>query len=125
MLNKLLDMSDSWHLKRRYKHITIKMLQVKYGQQTTSMLRNHKHARIETSITRRWFNHYNGMMRGSHLDIKPPEIMEQGRMGLKLKMVTPTHIKHKSLRCNASALIKKFEKHTNWIKLQMKMMRGG
>ena len=55
-LNKLPDMSDSWHLKRRYMHIMIKMLQVKYGAEATSTFRNHKHARIETSTTRRWFN---------------------------------------------------------------------
>ena len=28
-------------------------------------------------------------------------------------MVTLNHIKHKPVRCNASPLIKKFEKHTN------------
>ena len=70
----------------------IKTLQVNYGPEATSMLRNHKHARIETSTTRRWFNHSlskqlihlllnNGMMSGSHLDIKLSEVMEQGRMG--------------------------------------------
>ena len=78
----------------------IKTLQVKYGLEATSMLRNHNDARIETSTIRRWFNHSlskqlihlllnSGMMSGSHLDIKLPEVMEQGRMGPKLKMVTP------------------------------------
>ena len=102
----------------------IKMLQVKYGLEATSMLRNHKHTRIQTSTTRRWFKcslskqliHFllnNGMMSGSHLNIKLPEIMEQERMWPKLKMVTLNHIKGKPVRCNASPLIKKFEKHTN------------
>ena len=124
MLDKLLDMSDSWHLKRRYMHTTIKILQVKYGPEATSMVRAQKHTRIEPSSTRRWFNHSlskwlihlllnNGMMNGSHFDIKLPEVTEQMRMGPKLKMVTLNHIKHNPVRCNASPLIKKFEKHTN------------
>ena len=37
--------------------------------------------------------------------------MEQGKMGSKLKMVAPNHIKHKAIGCNASPLIKKCEKH--------------
>ena len=100
------------------------MLQVKYGLEASSMLRNHKHARIETSTTRRWFNcslskqpiHLllnNGMMSCSCLDIELWEVMEQGRTGTKLKMVTLNHIKHKPVRFNASPLIKTFEKHTN------------
>ena len=91
MLNKLLDMFDSRHLKTRDMQITIKPLKVKYGPETTSMLRNNKHAGIETSITRRWFYHFlskqlihfllnNGMIRCSCLNIDLPEIMEQGRM---------------------------------------------
>ena len=117
MLNKLPDMSDSWHLKRRYMHIMIIMLQVKYGQEATSTLRYHKYARIETSTTRRWFNcslskqliHLllnNRVMSGSCLDIKLSEVVEQGRMGSKVKMVTLIHIKHKPVKCNASPLIK-------------------
>ena len=39
----------SWHLKRRYVHITNKMLQVEYGLKAPSMLRYQKHARIETA----------------------------------------------------------------------------
>ena len=124
MLNKLPHMSDSWHLKRRYKHITIKMLQVKCGLEDTSTPRNHYHTGIETSTTRRWFNcslnkqliHLllnNGMMSGSHLDIKLPEVRKQGRTGLKLKMLIPNHIKHKPVSSYASPLIKKFEKHIN------------
>ena len=117
MLNKLPYMSDSWHLKRRYMHIMIKTLQVKDRLEATSMLRNHKQTRIETSTTRIWFNcslskqliHLllnNGMMNGCCLDIKLLEVMRQGRMGPKLKMVTLNHIKHKPVRCNASPLIK-------------------
>ena len=109
-------MSYSWHLKRRYMQIIIKMLQVKYWPEATSMLRNHKHTRVETSTYRRWFNcslskqviHLllnNGMMSHSCLDIELPEVTEQGRMVPKLKMVTPNHIKHKPVRCNASPLI--------------------
>ena len=124
MLDKLPYMFKSWHLKRRYLHITIKMLQVKYGSEASSMLRYHKHARVETSTTRRGFSCSlskkfinlllnNRMMSCCHLDIKVPEITEQGRMGPKLKMVTPNHIKHKPVGCNASPSIKKFEMHTN------------
>ena len=103
----------------------IKTLQVKYGPEATSTLRNHKHAGIETSTTIRWFNHSlseqlinlllnNGMMSGSHLDIKLQEVMEQGRMGPKLKMVTPNHIKRKPVRCNASPLIKNLKSIPAW-----------
>ena len=124
MLDKLLYMFESWHLKRRYMHIMIKMLQVTYGSEAPSMLRHHKHARIETSTTRRGFSPScskklinlplnNRMMRCCHPDIKSPEVTEQGRMGPKLKMVTPSHIKHKPVGCNASSFIKRFEKHTN------------
>ena len=85
MLNNLSDMADIWYLKRRYMHMMIKMIQVKYGPEATSTNRNHKHTRIESSTTRRWFNcslsqqliHLllnNGMMSGSHLDIKMPEV---------------------------------------------------
>ena len=102
----------------------IKILQVKYGPEPTSTLRNHKNARIETSTTRRQFNcslskqliHLllnSGMMSYSCLDIELSEVKEQGRMGPKLKMVTPNHIKHKPVRCNASPLIKIFEKYIN------------
>ena len=81
------------------------------------MLRNYRHTRIETSTTRRGFNHplsknlinlllNNRMMSCSHLDIKLLEVTEQGRTGPKLKMVTPNHIKHKPVGCNASPLIK-------------------
>ena len=115
-LNRLPNMPDCWHLKRMYMHIKIKMLQVKYGPEATSMLRNNKHTGIETSPIRRWFNHSlskqlihlllnNGMMSCSHLHIELPEVTEQGRMGPKLKMVTLNHIKHKPVRCNASPLI--------------------
>ena len=75
------------------------------------MLRNHKHARIETNTSRGWFSHsfreqlihflLNGIMGCSFLDIELPEVMEQGRTGPKLKMVTPNHVKHKPDRCNA------------------------
>ena len=80
MLNKLPHMSDSRHLKRRYMQIMIKLLKIKYGLQTTSMLRNNKHIGIETKTTRRWFNcslrkqliHLlnNWMMSCSHLHIE-------------------------------------------------------
>ena len=124
MLDKLPYMFKSWHLKRKYMHIMIKMLQVKYGLEAPSMLRHHKHTRIEASTTRRGFSCSlsqklinlplnNRMMGCCHLDIKVSEVMEQGRMGPKWKMVTPNHIKHSPVGCNASALIKKFEKHTN------------
>ena len=127
MLDKMPYMFDSWHLKRRFMHIMIKMLQVKYGSEVPSTLRKHKHAKIETSTTRRGFNCSlskklinlplnNGMMSCSHLDIKLPEVTEQGVIGPKLKMVTPNHIKHKPVRSNASPLIKKSEKHTNLIR---------
>ena len=102
----------------------IKMLQVKYGSKAPSMLRYYKHARIETSTTRRGFYcslskklinlPLNDRMMSCHcLDIKAPEVMEQGRTGPKLKMVTLNYIKHKPVGCNASLLIKKFKKHTN------------
>ena len=102
----------------------IKMLQVEYVSKAPSKLSYQKHARIETSTT--WGGFYcsinkklinlplnNRVMSCSHLDTKVLEVMEQGRMGSKLKMVTPNHIKHKPIGCNASPLIKKFEKHTN------------
>ena len=124
MLDKLSYMSKSWHLKRRYMHITIKMLQVKYGSEAPSTLRYHKHVRIGTSTTRRGFTCSlskklinlplnNRMMSCHHLDIKALEVMEQKRMGPKLKMVTPNHIKHNPVGCNHCPFIKKFEKHTN------------
>ena len=102
----------------------IKKLQDKYGSEAPSMFRHHKHARVETSTTRRGFSCSlskklinlplnNRTMNCQHLDIKLPEVMEQGRMGPKLKMVTPNHIKHKPVGCNASPLIKKFDKYTN------------
>ena len=124
MLDKLPYVFKGWHLKRKYVHRTIKMLQVEYGSKAPSMLRYHKHTRIETSTT--WGEFYcslckklinlllnNRIMSCCHLDIKALEVTEQGRMGSKLKMVTPNHIKHKPVDCNASPLIKKFEKHTN------------
>ena len=55
MLDKLPYIFKSWHLKRRYVHITIKMLQVEYGLKAPSMLRYNKHARIETCTTRGGF----------------------------------------------------------------------
>ena len=124
MQDKLPYMFKSWHLKGRYVHIMMKMLQVEYGSKASSMLRYHKHARIETSASRGGFycslskkliNLFlnNRMMSCSCLDIKVSEVMEQGRMGSKLKVVTPNHIQHKPVRCNASPLIKKFKKHTN------------
>ena len=124
MLDKLPYMFKSWHLKRRHMHIMIKMPQVKYGLETPSMLRHHKHTRIETSTTRRGFNCSlskklinlplnNRMISCWCLDIKSLEVTKQGRMGPKLKMVTLNHIKHKPIGCNASPLIKKFKKHTN------------
>ena len=84
----------------------IETLQIKYGSEAHSTLRNHKHTRIETSTTRRGFNPSfskklinlllnNGMMNCSHLDIKLLEVTEQGRTRSMLKMVTPNHIKHK------------------------------
>ena len=65
------------------------------------MLRNNKHTGIETSNTRRWFCcsllkqliHFllsNEMMSCSCLNIELPEVMEQGRVSPKLKMVTWT-----------------------------------
>ena len=124
MLDKLLYMFKSWHLKGRYVHITIKMLQVEYGSKASSMLRYHKHTRIETStsgegfycsLSKKLINLFlnNRMMSCSCLHIKVPEIMEQGRTGSKLKMVALNHIKHKPVGCNASSLIKTFKKHTN------------
>ena len=82
------------------------MLQVKYGSEASSMLRYHKHTRIETSTTRRGFNCTlnqklinfllnSRMMSCCCCDIKLPEVMEQGRTGPKLKMVTLNHINHK------------------------------
>ena len=53
MLNRLPDMSDSRHLKRRYMQITIKWLKVKYRPEATSTHRNNKHTGIETGTTRR------------------------------------------------------------------------
>ena len=58
------------------------------------MFRNHKHTRIETSTTNRWFNHSlskqlihlllnNGMMSFSCLNIKLPEVAEQGEDGME------------------------------------------
>ena len=124
MLDKLPYMYKSWHLKRRYVHITIKMLLVEYGSKASSTLRYHNHARIETSATgggfycslsKKLINLLlnNRMMSCSCLDITVPKVTEQGRTGSKLKMVTPNHIQHKPVGCNASPLIKKFEKHTN------------
>ena len=124
MLDKLPYMSKSRQLKRRYMHIAIKMLQDKYGSEVPSMLRNHKHARIETSTTRRWFNHSlskklinlllnNGRMSCSQLDIKLLEVMEHGRIRPQLNKVTSNHIKHKRVGCNASPMTTKSEKHTN------------
>ena len=117
-------MFKSWHLKRRNVHKMIKMLQIENGLKAPSTLRYHKHARIETStsgggfycsLSKKLINLLlnNRMMSCSHLDIKAPEVTEQGRMGSKLRMVAPNHIKHKPVGCNASPLIKKFEKHTN------------
>ena len=53
MLNK--SMSDRRLLTSRDVHIVIKQLKVKYGQESTSMLRNNKHTGKETSTTRNWF----------------------------------------------------------------------
>ena len=53
MLNKLPDMPDSRHLKRRYMQITTKPLKFKYGPEATSMLRNSKHIGTETTTSRR------------------------------------------------------------------------
>ena len=120
MLNKLPDMSDSRHLKRRYMQITIKPIKVKYGPESKSTLRKNKHTGTEISTTKRWFNlsfrkqiiHLllnNGMMSCSCLHIELPEVTEQGRVWPKLKMVTLNHIKHKPVRSNASPLIQKWE----------------
>ena len=90
-LNKVLFMFDSRHLKSRDVHITIKLLNVKYGPETTSTLRNNKHIGIETSTTRRWFYSSlskqliyllleNGMMSCCYCNIEQLEIMEQVRM---------------------------------------------
>ena len=118
-------MSKSRHLKRRYMHITIKMLQLKYGSQAPSTLRNHKHTRIETSTTRRWFNHSlskrfinlllnNGMISCSHPDIKLLEVTEQGRMRPKLKMVNLNHIKHNLLDVMLLHWSKNLKSIPNW-----------
>ena len=83
----------------------IKMLQIKYGPEATSMHRNHTHAGIETSTTTKQSNcslskqliHLllnNGMISHSCLDIELPEVIEQGKMVPKLNMVTPNHIQH-------------------------------
>ena len=123
MLDKLPYIFKGWHLKRRHVHKTIKMLQMEYRMKAPDTLRYHKHARIETNTTgggfycplsKKLINLLlnKRMMSCSHLDIKVPEVMEQGRIGSKLKMVAPNHIKHKPVGCNASPLIKKFEKHT-------------
>ena len=82
----------------------IKLLMVKYGPET-SVLRNNNDIGIETSITRRWFYSSlskqliyfpldNWMMICSCFNIEPLEIMEQGRMRPKLKMVTLNYIKY-------------------------------
>ena len=124
MLSKLHDMSENGLLKRRYMQITIKMLKVKYGPKTTSMLRNNKHTAIEISTIRTWFYHSlskqlihfilnNGMMCCSCLHIELLEITEQGRAWTKLKIVTLNNIKHKPFESNASPLIQKMGKHTN------------
>ena len=60
MLDKLPYLSKSRHLKRSYMHITVKTLQVKYGSEAPSMLRNH-----------------NGMMSCSCLDIKLPKLQNK------------------------------------------------
>ena len=120
MLSKLLDMSNSRHLKRWYMQIMIKILKVKYGLEAASALRNNKHTGIKTNTTRRWINcslrkqliHLllnNGMMSCSHLYIELPEVTEQGRAWPKLKMVTLNHIKDKPVRSNALPLIQKWE----------------
>ena len=46
MLNKLLDMSDGSHLRKRDMQIMIKLLKVKYGPEATSTLRNNEHWNI-------------------------------------------------------------------------------
>ena len=122
--HKLPYIFKSWHFKRRNVHIMIKTLRIEYGTKAPSTLRYHIHARIETSTT--WGGFYcslskklinfllnNRMMSCSCLDIKVLEVTEQWRTGSKLEMVAPNHIKQKPVGCNASPLIKKFEKHTN------------
>ena len=102
----------------------IKLLKVKDRPETTSMLGNSKHTGIKTSTTRRWFYHSlskqlihflldNGMMSCSCLKFEALEIMDQGSMGTKLKMVTPNHIKHKHVGSNGPSLIQKMGKHTH------------
>ena len=103
----------------------IKMLQIEYATKAPSMLRYHKHARKETRTTRAGFYCSlskklinlllnNKMMSCSCLDIKVPEVMEQGRMGSKLKMVAPNHIKHKPVGGNAFPLIKNLKSIPTW-----------
>ena len=117
MLNKLPHMCNSRHLKRKYMQIMITLLKIKYWLEATSMLTNQKHAGIKTSTTRGWFNcsvkkqliHLllnNWMMSCSCLHTELLEVMEQGRMGPMLKMVTLNHIKHKPFRSNALMLCK-------------------
>ena len=97
----------------------IKMLQVKYGQEVTSTLRNHKHARIETSTTRRWFNcsstsfWITGWWVVVALTLNCQNLQNKGGWDQSWRWWLPNHIKHKPVICNASPLIKKFEKHTN------------
>ena len=117
MLDKLPYKFKSCHLKRRYVHILIKMLQIEYGTKATIMLKYHKHARIDTSTTAGGFYCSlskklinlllnNRMMSCSCPVIKVAKFMEQGKMGSKLKMVTLNHIQHKPVGCNSSPLIK-------------------
>ena len=124
MLNKLPYISDSMHHKRRHVQIAIKLLKVKYGLETTIMLRYNKHAGKETNTTRRWFCgslskqliHFlldNQTMNCSCLNIKLLEITEQRRMRPKLNMVTLNYIKHKPVGSNDPPLIKKMGKCTN------------
>ena len=120
MLDKLPYKFKSWHLKRRYVQIMIKMLQVEYGLKAPVCLGTTKHARMETSTTggefycplsKKLINLLlnNRVMSCSHLDITMLKVMKQGGTESKLKMMTLNHIQHKPVRCNASPLTKNFE----------------
>ena len=126
-------MSDIWYLKRWYMQITIKMLQVTYRLDATSMLRNHKHARIETSTTRRWFNHSlskqliclllnNGWWATATLTLNCQKLLNKGGWYLSWrwwpKTILSTNLLHVML-LHWSKNLKAYRPE----KLQMKMMR--
>ena len=83
-----------------------------------------QYTRIEISTTRRWFNcslskqfiHLllnNGIMSSSHLDIKLAKLQNKEDR-TKAEDGDPNNIKHKSVRCNASSLIKNLKIIPTW-----------